>query len=211
MADSSRELVAPDITAAVGLESYPRFVKRGFQDYEGLGIKRSTADSKHVPSPRSRLLGNNVFEPPPESSRIFGITWPVKTRSRRRTSGTSCLAFRSGARVLASPVLCQARRQMRNSRFPVIHWNSKDTTHARPVMTLRAKAPTAQDVLHHQMISVAAAITIPVTNAVKQENNRRSFKTTLMAASPCGPWSNPRAQGTLLPWRKSDLVEPWSS
>ena len=34
------------------------------------------------------------------------------------------------------------------------------------------------------MSSVAAAITIPVTNAVKQENNRRSFRTTLMAASP---------------------------
>src|SRR5262249_11590482 len=52
MADSSRELVGPDITAAVSLESYPRFIKGGFQDYEGLGIKRSTADSKHVPSPR---------------------------------------------------------------------------------------------------------------------------------------------------------------
>ena len=52
MADSSRELVGSDITAAVSLESYPRFIKGGFQDYEGLGIKRSTADSKHVPSPR---------------------------------------------------------------------------------------------------------------------------------------------------------------
>ena len=44
----------------VSFESYPRFIKGGFQDYEGLGIKRSTANSKHVPSPRSRLLGNNV-------------------------------------------------------------------------------------------------------------------------------------------------------
>src|SRR5947207_5806038 len=60
MADSSRELVGPDITAAVTFESYPRFIKGGFQYYEGLGIKRSTADSKHVPSPRSRLLGNNA-------------------------------------------------------------------------------------------------------------------------------------------------------
>jgi len=41
MADSSRELVGPDITAAVRLESYPRFIKGGFQDYEGLGIKRA--------------------------------------------------------------------------------------------------------------------------------------------------------------------------
>src|SRR5260370_36051137 len=61
MADSSRELVGSDITAAVSLESYPRFIKGGFQDYEGLGIKRSTADSKHVASPRSRLLGSKVF------------------------------------------------------------------------------------------------------------------------------------------------------
>jgi len=70
MADSSREFVGLDITAAVSLESYPRFIKGGFQDYEGLWIKRPTADSKHVPSPRSRLLGNNVFEPPSKSSRI---------------------------------------------------------------------------------------------------------------------------------------------
>src|SRR5262245_47804126 len=61
MADSSRELVGPDVSAAVGFESYPRFIKGGFQDYEGLGIKRSTADSKHVSSVRSRLPGNNVF------------------------------------------------------------------------------------------------------------------------------------------------------
>src|SRR5262249_35740288 len=129
-----------DFTATVSLESYPRFIEGGFQDHEGFGIERSTADSKHVPSPRSRLLGNNVFEPPPESSRIFGITRLLKTRPCRRTS---CLAFRSGAGVLASPVLCQARRQMRNSRFPVIHWNSKDTTHARPVMLRAAVAATS--------------------------------------------------------------------
>src|SRR5262244_986551 len=61
MADSSRELVGPDVIAAVSFESYPRFIKGGFQDYEGLGIKRSTADSKHVSSVRSRLPGNNVF------------------------------------------------------------------------------------------------------------------------------------------------------
>src|SRR2546430_12688217 len=70
MADSSRELVGPDITAAVTLERYPRFIKGGFQDYEGLGIKRSTADSKHVPSLRSRLLGNNVFWRDRKSTRL---------------------------------------------------------------------------------------------------------------------------------------------
>src|SRR5207248_4675056 len=60
VADASRELVGPDVAAAVSFESYPRFIKGGFQDYEGLGIKRSTANSKHVSSPRSRSLGNNV-------------------------------------------------------------------------------------------------------------------------------------------------------
>jgi hypothetical protein len=61
MADTSGELGGPDITAAVRFESYPRFIKGGFENYEGLGIKRSTADSKHVPSPRSRLLGTTPF------------------------------------------------------------------------------------------------------------------------------------------------------
>jgi hypothetical protein len=74
MADSSRELGGPDITAAAILESYPRFIKGGFQDYEGLGIKRSTADSKLIPSLRSRLLGNNVFGvSPQEVVECFGI------------------------------------------------------------------------------------------------------------------------------------------
>src|SRR5262249_40475764 len=75
MADSSGELGGPDITAPVHFESYPRFIKGGFENYEGLGIKRSTADSKHVSSPRSRLLGTTPFGVSPESSRIFGINW----------------------------------------------------------------------------------------------------------------------------------------
>jgi hypothetical protein len=76
MADSSRELVGPDITATVSFESYPRFIKGGFQDYEGLGIKRSTADSKHVPSPTIEVARKQrLLEPPTESSRIFGTTW----------------------------------------------------------------------------------------------------------------------------------------
>jgi hypothetical protein len=58
VADSSRELVGPDITAAAILERYPRFIKCGFQDYEGVGIKRSTAGSKHVPSGLKALPSN---------------------------------------------------------------------------------------------------------------------------------------------------------
>jgi hypothetical protein len=46
------------------------------------------------------------------------------------------------------------------------------------------------------MISIAAAITIPVTNAVKQENSSRSLRTTLMAASPCGPCHSQSAAHT---------------
>jgi len=49
MADSSRELVGPDITAAATLERYPRFIKGGFQDYERLGVKRSTASPSMFP------------------------------------------------------------------------------------------------------------------------------------------------------------------
>jgi hypothetical protein len=39
VADSSRELVRPDVSAAVTFESYPGFIKGSFEDYEGLGIK----------------------------------------------------------------------------------------------------------------------------------------------------------------------------
>src|ERR1700752_2544720 len=71
MADSSRELVGPDVTAAVSFESYPRFIKGGFQDYEGLGIKRSTAESKHVPSLRPRLPGTTSFGVSPTKESNF--------------------------------------------------------------------------------------------------------------------------------------------
>jgi hypothetical protein len=60
MANSSRKLVGPDVSAAATFESYPRFIKGRFQDYEGVGIKRSTANSKHVPSVRIEVAGNKV-------------------------------------------------------------------------------------------------------------------------------------------------------
>jgi hypothetical protein len=62
MADSSRELVGPDISAAVTLESYPRFIKGGFQDYEGLGIKRSTAKWKGPLGDAARGLFLRAFD-----------------------------------------------------------------------------------------------------------------------------------------------------
>src|SRR5262249_52753032 len=102
MTDSSREFGGPDSTAAATFESYPRFIKRGFENSEGLGIKRSTADSKHVPSPRSRLLGNKR-----ESN--FWNTGTGDDHSRSDRGGTPRPEFQSGAAVPASLVRCQPR------------------------------------------------------------------------------------------------------
>src|SRR6266498_3047798 len=102
MADASRELVGPDVTAAVSFESYPRFIKGGFQDYEGLGIKRSTADSKHVPSLRSRLLGNNALWSLPqkvvESLELTTTSGPSSKSNRggRKKSGRTIITWPSG-------------------------------------------------------------------------------------------------------------------
>jgi hypothetical protein len=71
MADSSGELGGPDITAAVRFERYPRFIKGGFPDYERLGVKRSAAESKHVPSLRSRLPGTTSFGVSPTKESNF--------------------------------------------------------------------------------------------------------------------------------------------
>src|SRR5215471_13732139 len=109
MADSSRELVGPDVSAAVIFESYPRFIKGGFQDYEGLGIKRSTADSKHVPSMRSRLPGTRFFGASTESSRIFGITWHFGRSFRIEAMAQVAIA---GPTRSHSPLcLCKATRK----------------------------------------------------------------------------------------------------
>ena len=76
MADSSRELVAPDVIAAVSFESYPRFIKRSFQDYEGLGIERIHCRFQACSLPTIEVARKQrLLEPPPESSRIFGINW----------------------------------------------------------------------------------------------------------------------------------------
>jgi len=74
MADASRELVGPDIIAAVGFESYPShrhpffrdaksFIKGGFQDYEGLGIKSSVCGGRGRKSALCRSLADeeNLF------------------------------------------------------------------------------------------------------------------------------------------------------
>src|ERR1700730_8028994 len=48
MEDASREFFRPNAVMAVSSESYPRFIKSGFDDHDGLGIKRATAKAMHV-------------------------------------------------------------------------------------------------------------------------------------------------------------------
>src|SRR5262245_65235872 len=125
MADSSRELVGPDVSAAVIFESYPRFIKGGFQDYEGLGIKRSAADSKHVPSVRSRLPGQRLLEPPQKVVEFLelpgaSVSCPTLTRSPTLHS-VPCLATngtpeQGGPPIHRYPVLMRGRRSNRRTR-----------------------------------------------------------------------------------------------
>jgi hypothetical protein len=51
MEDASREFFWPNVVMAVSSERYPRFIKCGFHDHEGLGIKRAIAKSMHVSPP----------------------------------------------------------------------------------------------------------------------------------------------------------------
>jgi hypothetical protein len=67
MADSSRQLVGPDITAAATLERYPRFIKGCFQDYERLGVK---------------VARNNVFWSPPTKESFLELTSPSGHHSK---------------------------------------------------------------------------------------------------------------------------------
>src|SRR6185437_15098248 len=70
---SSRELVGPDITAAATLERYPRFIKGGFQDYERLGVKRSTASPSMFPPYGRGCQEQRLWSLLPRRSRIFAI------------------------------------------------------------------------------------------------------------------------------------------
>jgi hypothetical protein len=65
MADSSRELVGPDITGAVSFESYPRFIKGGFQDYEGLIMITAFVGQAILLEASLSYLGLGVQEPTP--------------------------------------------------------------------------------------------------------------------------------------------------
>src|SRR3984893_18882151 len=47
MEDASRDFFWPNAVMAVSSESYPRFIKSGFDDHDGLGIKRATAKAMH--------------------------------------------------------------------------------------------------------------------------------------------------------------------
>src|SRR6266516_1630952 len=76
MADSSRELVRPDITAAGSFESYPRFIKGGFQDYEGSRDQKIHCRFQACSLPTIEVARKQrLLESPLESSRIFEINW----------------------------------------------------------------------------------------------------------------------------------------
>jgi hypothetical protein len=80
MADSSRQLVGPDITAAAILERYPGFIEGGFQDYERLGVKSSTAGPSMFPPYVDR---NNVFwSLPYEGVEFLELTNPSGDHSK---------------------------------------------------------------------------------------------------------------------------------
>jgi hypothetical protein len=49
MQDASRKFFWPNIVMAVSSESYPGFIKSGFNDYHGLGIQRAIVIAMHVP------------------------------------------------------------------------------------------------------------------------------------------------------------------
>jgi hypothetical protein len=94
MANSSRELVGPDVSAAVTFERYPRFIKGGFQDYEGSRDQKihclfQACSLRTIEVARKRGL----LKLPPESSRMFGITWrfgrsfQIEATERRRELG----------------------------------------------------------------------------------------------------------------------------
>jgi hypothetical protein len=49
MQDASRKFFWPNIVMTVSSESYPGFIKSGFNDYHGLGIQRAIVIAMHVP------------------------------------------------------------------------------------------------------------------------------------------------------------------
>ena len=111
----------------------------------------------------------------------------METRDPRSVSRFTCSDRRPDGQDGMLPTWSIKRRD------PVIDQTgderlARSADFARRQWGLRAKGPDSincRALTHsHQMSRVAAAITIPVTNAAKQENSRRSFRTTLMAASP---------------------------
>jgi hypothetical protein len=98
MADASRELVGPDVTAAVSFESYPRFIKGGSRITRVSGSKDPLPIRSMFPSPRSRLLGNNVFP----SVRANGASSGGRLLGARRSCWCPDRACRSNSPHAAS-------------------------------------------------------------------------------------------------------------
>jgi hypothetical protein len=74
---------------------------------------------------------------------------------------------------------------------PVASCSERQADAAVSYLVQRARQHWLPSPLHHpnlhQVSRVAAATTIPVTNAAKQENSRRSFRILVMVASPVRP------------------------
>src|SRR5262249_22184372 len=131
MTDSSRELVGPDISATVTFEGYPRFIKGGFEDYEGLGVKRCTADSKHVPLSMIEVARKQrVLESRPESSRIFGRANAAPT--------VSCVALGVPALDTRPPPSMGHRGRPNTPNNPIVNQSFVTTTSAAPADLLSA-------------------------------------------------------------------------
>src|SRR5215472_10744054 len=75
MADSSRELVGPDVTAAVTFESYPRFIKGRFPGLRGSRDQkihcRFQACSLHI---IEVARGQDLLEPPQKVVEFLELT-----------------------------------------------------------------------------------------------------------------------------------------
>jgi hypothetical protein len=134
MADSSGELVGPDVSAAVTLESYPRFIKRGFQLREV--NKPSPADFSHYCPTTSmrwpKLRRQSAWETGVGNRRC--ISWPLsgpseapcRTAAIDRSCTTCAARGRSGSSVTADkPVRVTIADRLRVQR-------GRDGSHPRP-------------------------------------------------------------------------------
>ncbi len=125
MADSSRELVGPDITGAVRFESYPRFIKGGFlrgSRDQKIRCRFQACSLSTIEVARKQCL----LETRPESGRIFEINWHVgrsfqiEAIEHRGTSGGTPRPGLNVGADLCSDFSRYQRRQMINASSSIM-------------------------------------------------------------------------------------------